>query len=74
MERRLDDANDIRPGIKAITENGIKSPLMEVGLDKARIRLIAKAYRLSVFDRPSNSCLASRLPRGVEVTAERLYD
>lgn len=69
---QVDDANDIRPGIKAIIENGIKSPLMEVGLDKARIRLIAKAYRLSVFDRPSNSCLASRLPRGVEVTAERL--
>jgi uncharacterized protein len=69
---QVDDASDIRPGMRAITENGIKSPLMEVGLDKTSIRSIAKAYGLSIFDRPSNSCLASRLPTGVEVTADRL--
>jgi uncharacterized protein len=69
---QVDDANDMRPGIRAITENGIKSPLVEVGLNKSRIRSIAKAYGLSVHDRPSNSCLASRLPTGVEVTADRL--
>ena len=46
--------------------------MVEVGLDKSRIRSIAKAYGLSVSDRPSNSCLASRLPTGVEVTADRL--
>jgi uncharacterized protein len=69
---QVDDASDIRPGMRAITESGIKSPLVEVGLDKSSIRSIAKAYGLSVFDRPSNSCLASRLPMGVEVTAERL--
>ncbi len=69
---QVDDANDMRPGMRAITENGIKSPLVEVGLDKSRLRSIAKAYGLSVSDRPSNSCLASRLPTGVEVTADRL--
>jgi len=69
---QTDDAKDIRPGMKAIAENGIKSPLEELGLDKSRIRSIAKAYGLSVFDRPSNSCLASRLPTGMEITSDRL--
>lgn len=69
---QVDDTSDFRPGIKALRENGVKSPLLEVGLAKSKIRSIAKAYGLSVYDRPSNSCLASRVPRGVEVTAERL--
>mgnify|MGYP003967035109 CR=1 FL=1 len=68
----LDDLGDYRPGIQALKENGIKSPLVETKLIKDEIRNIAKLVGLSVYDRPSNSCLASRIPWGQRVTAERL--
>lgn len=68
----IDDLGDYRPGMTALKNNGIKSPLVDVGLTKADIRQIAKRVGLSVYDRPSNSCLASRIPWGQRVTAERL--
>ena len=68
----LDDLRDYRPGIKALQENGVKSPLVEVGFTKDEIRVQAKKIGLSVYDRPSNSCLASRIPWGQKVTADRL--
>lgn len=68
----LDDLGDYRPGIVALQNNGIRSPLVESGLTKAEVRNTAKSVGLSVFDRPSNSCLASRIPWGQRVTAERL--
>ena len=68
----LDDLGDYRPGIVALQNNGICSPLVESGLTKADIRNIAKQVGLSIHDRPSNSCLASRIPWGQRVTAERL--
>lgn len=68
----LDDLKDYRPGIIALKENGIKSPLVEVGFTKEEVRNYAKSVNLSVYDRPSNSCLASRIPWGELVTAERL--
>ncbi len=68
----LDDLGDYRPGIKALRENGIKSPLVEVGFTKIQVREEARKVGLSVYDRPSNSCLASRIPWGQWVTAERL--
>jgi uncharacterized protein len=68
----LDDLGDYRPGIIALKNNGVRSPLVEVGLAKQEIRDIAKLVGLSVYDRPSNSCLASRIPWGQRVTAERL--
>jgi pyridinium-3,5-biscarboxylic acid mononucleotide sulfurtransferase len=68
----IDDLKDYRPGIKALRENGIKSPLVELGISKQNIRSIAKSNNLSVFDKPSNSCLASRIPHGVPVTFEKL--
>lgn len=68
----LDDLKDYRPGIKALKENGIRSPLVEVGFTKDEVRHYAKCVNLSVYDRPSNSCLASRIPWGQQVTAERL--
>ena len=68
----LDDLVDYRPGIKALKENGVKSPLVEVGFSKEAIREHAKKVGLSVYDRPSNSCLASRIPWGQQVTVERL--
>jgi len=68
----LDDLKEYRPGIKALKENGVKSPLVDIGFTKDEIRKYAQKVGLSVYDRPSNSCLASRIPWGQEVTAERL--
>lgn len=67
-----DDLSDYRPGIKAMRENGIKSPLVELGINKQDVRNIAKSNKLSVYDKPSNSCLASRIPHGNPVTLEKL--
>ncbi len=68
----LDDLNDYRPGINALIKNGIQSPLVETKFTKADVRKEAKRVGLSVYDRPSNSCLASRIPWGQRITAERL--
>ena len=68
----LDDLGDYRPGIQALRENGIRSPLVETNFLKSDVRDIAKSVELSVYDRPSNSCLASRIPWGQRVTAEKL--
>lgn len=67
-----DDLGEYRPGIAALKSSGVRSPLVEVGLAKDEIRSIAKSVGLSVYDRPSNSCLASRIPWGRRVTAEKL--
>lgn len=69
---QLDDLGDYRPGIEALHSNGILSPLIEIGFTKNQIRDEAKKIGLTVYDRPSNSCLASRIPWGQRVTAERL--
>ena len=68
----LDDLGDYRPGIEALKQHGIRSPLVETGFSKSKIRDAAKSIGLSVFDKPSNSCLASRIPWGQRVTAEKL--
>ena len=67
-----DDLSDFRPGIKALRENGIKSPLVELGINKQDVRNIAKSNKLSVYDKPSNSCLASRIPHGMPITLDKL--
>ncbi|MDE1829320.1 MAG: ATP-dependent sacrificial sulfur transferase LarE [Thaumarchaeota archaeon] len=68
----LDDVGEYRPGVAALRENGVRSPLVEVGFFKSEIRNFASDVGLSVYDKPSNSCLASRIPWGQKVTAERL--
>ena len=68
----VDDLGDYRPGIEALKQNGIRSPLVETNFTKPKIREIAKMVGLSVYDKPSNSCLASRIPWGQRVTAEKL--
>ena len=68
----IDDLGDYRPGIEALKQNGIRSPLLETGFSKSQIREVAKSVGLSVFDKPSNSCLASRIPWGQRVTSEKL--
>jgi uncharacterized protein len=68
----LDDLGDYRPGIEALKQYGIRSPLVENNLTKSEIRDYAKSVGLSVYDKPSNSCLASRIPWGQKITSERL--
>ncbi len=68
----LDDLGDYRPGIEALKRNGIKSPLVETHFTKNDVREISKLIGLSVYDKPSNSCLASRIPWGQRVTTEKL--
>ena len=67
-----DDMGDYRPGIDALHGNGIRSPLLETHFTKKMVRNIAKYIGLSIYDKPSNSCLASRIPWGQRVTAEKL--
>jgi pyridinium-3,5-biscarboxylic acid mononucleotide sulfurtransferase len=68
----LDDVNDDRPGMIALHSMGIKSPLLEIGLGKKEVRHFAKINNLSVHDKPSNSCLASRVPHGTEINSVKL--
>lgn len=68
----LDDNGDYRPGLLAIKELGIKSPLREVGFTKAQIRELSKELTLSTWEKQSFACLASRFPYGDVITKEKL--
>lgn len=67
-----DDQNDYRPGRRAVVETGTISPLLELGFMKKDIRELAHALGLSMWDRPSAPCLATRFPYGSPVTREGL--
>ena len=67
-----DDLNDFRPGRKASAEAGIRSPLLEAGLNKEEIRQLSREKGLPTWDRPASPCLVSRIPYGIPVTAETL--
>jgi uncharacterized protein len=67
-----DDTLDFRPGHRAATEHQVLAPLLDAGLTKAEIRALSQRAGLPTWDRPASACLASRLPYGTEVTAERL--
>jgi pyridinium-3,5-biscarboxylic acid mononucleotide sulfurtransferase len=66
------DPGPDRPGLKAVQESGVYSPLLAHGVDKAATREIARAFSLSVWDRPANACLSSRIPHGQLVTLGKL--
>src|SRR5215210_4823309 len=66
------DPGPDRPGLRAIRERGIYSPLLEHGVDKGTTRAIARALGLSAWDRPANACLSSRIPHGQLVTLGKL--
>jgi uncharacterized protein len=66
------DRGDYRPGLRARDEQGVRSPLMEAGLDKEAIRRYSRALGLPTWDKPAAPCLASRIPYGTEVTDEKL--
>jgi uncharacterized protein len=67
-----DDEGDYRPGMRAIAELGVKSPLKEAGLSKAEIRELSREYDLPTWDKPSFACLASRFVYGEHITVDRL--
>lgn len=66
------DPGPERPGLRAVRERGVWSPLLEHGLDKAAVRAVARHLRLSVAERPANACLSSRIPHGQLVTLGKL--
>ena len=67
-----DDTGDYRPGMQALAELGIKSPLLECGFTKSEIRELSKEIGLPSWNKPSAACLASRFVYGEEITAEKL--
>ena len=68
----MDDLGDYRPGLQAIEELGIRSPLREAGLYKAEIRQLSREMELPTWDKPSYACLASRFVYGETITEEKL--
>ncbi len=68
----LDDLGDYRPGLQAIAELGVRSPLRETGLTKQEIRAYSKELGLPTWEKPSYACLASRFVYGEEITVEKL--
>lgn len=67
-----DDQNDYNPGLKALEELNIISPLRDAGLSKIDIREYAKQLKISSYDKPSISCLATRFPYGETISKEKL--
>jgi uncharacterized protein len=67
-----DDAGDFRPGRRAASEHGVRSPLAEAGMGKKEIRDWARELGLAVWDKPAAACLSSRVPYGSPVTLEKL--
>ena len=68
-----DDDTVFRPGIKAIKELGVVSPLKAAGLTKQDIRSLSKEMGLSTWDKPAFACLATRIPYGSIITREKLF-
>lgn len=68
----VDDDSDYRPGMRAIKELGVRSPLKEAGLTKKEIRQLSHMLKLPTWNIPSAACLASRLAYGEKITAEKL--
>lgn len=67
-----DDLHVYRPGIRAVRELGIHSPLAEAGLSKAEVRELAREYGISAAGKPSTPCLATRFPYGMRLTYEEM--
>ena len=68
----LDDNGDYRPGLQAVAELGIRSPLREIGLTKQEIRDLSKLFGLPTWNKQSFACLASRFPYGDTITEKKL--
>ena len=68
----VDDLRDYRPGMRAIRELGVRSPLLEAGLTKAEIRTISREIGLPTWDKPAMACLATRFETGQPLTFPEL--
>lgn len=68
----LDDISDFRPGMLAIREHGVRSPLKDAGFTKADVRALSERLGLPTADKPSLACLSSRFPYGDPITIEAL--
>lgn len=68
----MDDMGDYRPGLQAVEELGIKSPLRHVGLFKSEIRMLSQKSDLPTWEKPSFACLATRIAYGDLITKEKL--
>ena len=69
----MDDLGDYRPGLKALEELKIVSPLREAGLTKREIRELSRRFNLPTWDKPAFACLASRIPYGERIDREKLF-
>ncbi|MCC7025301.1 MAG: ATP-dependent sacrificial sulfur transferase LarE [Thermomicrobiales bacterium] len=67
-----DDLDDFRPGMRAARDLGVRSPLQEIGLCKAEIRLLSERHGLRTWDKPAVACLSSRFEYGDPITVEKL--
>jgi len=67
-----DDVGDHRPGMKAAAERGVLQPLLSAGVSKPEVRRLARELGLPTWDRPQQACLASRIPYGEPITADKL--
>ena len=68
----IDDLKDRRPGLSAIHELGVQTPLVAAGFSKNDIRTCSRSLGLDTWNIPSASCLATRIPHGVAITVDRL--
>ncbi|HET9251778.1 MAG TPA: ATP-dependent sacrificial sulfur transferase LarE [Candidatus Eisenbacteria bacterium] len=68
----VDDLGDVRPGMAAAERCRVRAPLIEAGLGKLEVRILARRMGLRVWDKPQSACLASRIPHGSPVTEEKL--
>lgn len=66
------DIADDRPGMRALTEYGVRSPLRECGIDKARVRELSRQAGLFTWNKDAYACLATRVPCGEELTEQLL--
>lgn len=67
-----DDEMDFRPGMRAVTEFGVKSPLQDAGFTKEDIRTLSKKMNLPTWDKPPLPCLSTRFPYGTQITKEKV--
>ncbi|TMK86051.1 MAG: ATP-dependent sacrificial sulfur transferase LarE [Actinobacteria bacterium] len=67
-----DDAADVRPGLLAAEQRGVRNPLLEEGAGKEAVRGIARHLGLAVADKPALACLSSRVAFGIRITPDLL--
>lgn len=68
----VDDTKDFRPGLLAIQQLGVLSPFIIARITKSEIRALAKCFKLPVWNKPSNACLATRIPYNIKITLKIL--